>query len=472
MATVRAHRLALQAFALASAALARRTAAPGLPDWLDRRAIRALWLPLDGGADPALHLGLRDGHAGSAMPRHWQLAGSGEALPLCCQPVAAAQAQAQALPTLSPMARPDFEGSATALLHDRLGSQRYLLTCAHVAAPGAQAQAGNLISISGVPGSAGCRAELRNWQPVMAEGAYRTPIDAALLLLQDEVYRPLYEAGDLLPLGVGGGATAGQPLTLRRRGGDAAATALVYWSGEVDIPGVSPGVADYFLERAIGYRCAVQTQGGDSGAAVWDAQQRLVGMHLAGLTHAGMGPGEPNALFGAIQPVLDWFKVSPVLLGGQVLAPPPAAPQQTRNTTPAKSAAALGDREVIAATLWGEARNQDDQGMRAVACVIANRARTRYRRCQSAREVCLDRWQFSCWNEADPNRPKMLTVARKPDPAFQRGLALADELLAKGLTDITRGARHYHTSRIRPSWALGKTPCATVGDHFFYNDVA
>ena len=470
MSAARAHRLALRAFARATAALAGRPAVAGLPDWLDRRLIRAAWLPLPGAGEPVLHLGLREGVTETALPRRWSLAGTGEVLPLRCLP--AAPAQAQALPTLSPAARPDFEGSAAALLHDRLGAQRYLLTCGHVAAPYAQARAGDQVTVSGLPGGGGRSATLRNWQPVLAEGALRTRIDAALLQVDAALYAQLLAAGDLLPRGVGEAVTARQALTLRRRGGDVAATALVFWSGEVDIPGLSPGEADYFLERAIGYRCAVSTQGGDSGAAVWDEAQRLVGMHLAGLVHAGMAADEPNALFGAIQPVLDWFRVSPVLRGGALADPPAVPPSSLRDSTPAKSAAALSEREVVAATLWGEARNQDEQGMRAVACVIANRARTRYRRCASAREVCLDRWQFSCWNAGDPNLPKMLAVARQPDRAFGRALALADALLAGALTDITRGARHYHTSRVTPSWARGRSPCAVWGDHLFYNDVA
>lgn len=463
-----AYRAAHAAFAWASGALARRPAAVAAPDWLDPAAVRAVWLPLPGSSAPAaLHVGLRPGWSAAAFPRHWRL--SGGALPLRCVPADAAQAQA--LPTLSPDRRPGFVGSATGLVRDRGSRQRYLITCGHVAAPGPQARAGDHVTLTGVPGVAGRPARLSLWQPMLAEGAHKTTIDAALLALDDELFDVLRAQQDLLPTSLGGSAFADQPLTLRRRSGVVGGRALVFWSGEVDIPGLTPGEADYFLEQAIGYRCDVATQGGDSGAAVWDDQDAMCGMHLASLVNAGPGASEPSALFGPIAPVLDWFGVDLILRGGRTAAAAGPAPVP-RDSAPAASAAALSEQEVVAATLWGEARGQGDEGMRAVACVIGNRARTHYRRCAGPREVCLDRWQFSCWNDGDPNRAKLLTVARQPDAAFRQALAIAADLLANRLADITRNARHYHSSRIKPSWARGKSPCAVVGDHLFYNDVA
>lgn len=459
-----AHRLARRAFARASRALACGRPA-GLPDWLDRSVVRALGLPLPGHGEPVLDVALRDGVEAGWLPTHWHLPGSTERLPLRARPAAAARAQRA--PSLSRSDTPLQEGSATALLQDRLGPQRYLLTCAHVAA-GPSARAGDVVNVRG---DAGGVAALSQWQPALGVQVRHTPIDAALLRVDTDLFDRLRTEGSLLPGNVGGAVVADQPLVLRRRGGPIGARALIYWSGFVDVPGLTPDEADYFLERGIGYRCVVPTHGGDSGAAVWDAGDGLVGMHLASLDGAPFD--EPNAVFGAIQPVLDWFRVSPVLRGGQVArgaARDDAGP--TRDRRPAASAAALGDREVVAATLWGEARNQDENGRRAVAGVIANRARTRYRRCASAREVCLDRWQFSCWNPGDPNLPKMLQVVARPDRDFAPALALADEVLANTLVDITRGARHYHAAGVRPAWARGHRPCAVFGDHLFYNDVA
>lgn len=457
------------AFRLASQCLAGRSS-PGMPDWLDRSAVSGVWASLQP-ADPGLHLTLRPGWSSAAFPRRWQPAGMD--VPLTLRWLPGARALGQGLPTLSPERRPTFTGSATALLRDRASARRYLLTCGHVAAPGPEAQASDRVLVSDLSGAEGLAGQLRLWQPMLAAGAFRTPIDAALIEIDAVLFDVLERQAELLPLGVNAATPSlREPLVLRRRSGNSAGTALVHWSGEVDIPGLTPGVADYFLENAIGYRCEVGTQPGDSGAAVWDASGRLRGMHLAGLVDVDPRSEAPNAVYGPIQPVLDWFNVAPVLSGGGTAAVTPATSTVTRDTHPASSAAALTDREVIAATLWGEARNQGPRGLQAVACVIANRARTRYRRCTDARAVCLDRWQFSCWNEKDPNRARMLAVVRQPDDLLLQSLALADDVLAGDIADITRGARHYHTGRIRPFWAKGKQPCAVIGDHLFYNDVA
>ncbi|WP_431286941.1 cell wall hydrolase [Roseateles chitinivorans] len=469
--------LADRPFAMASAALAGRKPVAA-PDWLDRSALSSVAMSLPGAGEPALLVGLREGWHAGAFPRRWRLPGTAELLPVQCRPAPAACAQR--LPELVSELRPTSSGSATALLRDRLSSRRYLLTCGHVAAPSPISKVGDLVRIEDLPEAAGLSASLRVWQPMLADGALRTTIDAALLELDEPLFAALAAQDELLPAGVDLDSVCYQDaLTLRsRRSVPVAGRALVQWSGEVDIPGLTPGVADYFLERAIGYRADATTQGGDSGAALWNARDELCGMHLAGLPGAGFGANDPNALFGAIAPVLSWFSVNPVLKGGRTFVPPATSATigtaTTRSGQPASSAVDLSDREVVAATLWGEARNQGVDGLKAVACVIANRARTRYRRCENERAVCLDPKQFSCWNDRDPNRPRMLAVARQPDDSFRACLALADDLLARPvrLTDITDNARHYHTSSVHPDWSAGKKPCAAIGDHLFYNDVA
>jgi len=170
--------------------------------------------------------------------------------------------------------------------------------------------------------------------------------------------------------------------------------------------------------------------------------------------------------------------VRPWLRGGRLAdvdlpATTPASAATRAGSAPTATSTALGEREVVACTLWGEARNQGERGMCAVACVIGNRLHTHYRKRQSAREVCLDPFQFSCWLKGDPNLSRMLATVRQPDAPFRQALALADELLKGTLQDITRGARHYYAASLRkpPSWAAGRSPCAVIGDHLFFNDV-
>lgn len=472
MGTTSAHRLAWQAFRLATAALARRhgglPAVPGLPDWLDPAAINALWLPLQGGL-PMLGIGVRDGVPLAALPARLALPGWPEALPLRCVPFE--RARVQGVPGLRPAIAPTMQGTATALLHDLRSSQRLLLTCGHVAAPTLAAAAGQDVRIdhADVSGS----GQLRAWQPSLASGALRTTIDAALIRIDEDQFRALRTDASLLPAGLSEEPQPGQRITLRRRSGPLEGRLLVHWSGPVDVPGLTPDVADYFLDDAIGYRASMNTVGGDSGSAIWDEQSRLMGMHIAGLPAAG--PSEANAIYGPIRPVLDWFKVTPWLRSGVTNAPHTVtgARAPTRSATPAAEGSSMQPVEVVAATIWGEARNQGETGMRAVGCVIANRYRARYRLRKSPAEVCLDPWQFSCWNAKDPNLPRMRRIATEPDRAYATARAIAEEVLADSIRDITEHARHYYSVTLRtpPTWARGKKPCKVIGDHLFFNNI-
>jgi len=73
--------------------------------------------------------------------------------------------------------------------------------------------------------------------------------------------------------------------------------------------------------------------------------------------------------------------------------------------------------DVLARTIYGEARGETVRGKEAVACVIMNRVRRAQERGgywwgASVEKVCLKPWQFSCWNEHDPNREKIQQVER------------------------------------------------------------
>lgn len=126
--------------------------------------------------------------------------------------------------------------------------------------------------------------------------------------------------------------------------------------------------------------------------------------------------------------------------------------------------------DILARTIWGEARGEGAAGMAAVAAVIMNRAKRPGWWGRDVRSVCQAKWQFSCWNANDPNRAKLLSVG-PVDKAFAAALDIA-ELAVRGLPpDPTAGATHYHTRAVSPAWAKGKTPCAMIGAHLFYNDI-
>ena len=125
--------------------------------------------------------------------------------------------------------------------------------------------------------------------------------------------------------------------------------------------------------------------------------------------------------------------------------------------------------DVLARTLWGEARGEGVDGMMAVACVIANRVRRPSWWGAGWIGVCQKPWQFSCWNRNDPNREKLLTVG--PDDAqFSQALTIAAQAVDNRLPDITGGATHYHARSVLPAWQKHMQHTASIGRHEFYKE--
>jgi spore germination cell wall hydrolase CwlJ-like protein len=130
----------------------------------------------------------------------------------------------------------------------------------------------------------------------------------------------------------------------------------------------------------------------------------------------------------------------------------------------------LLDVEVLARTLYGEARGEGRIGMEAVATTIQNRLLDK-RWPGTWAKVCQQRWQFSCWNENDPNLPKLRAVDLG-DPAFRLAYAVAAEAVAGEVKDLTNGANHYLTKALfesdrRPSWAVPEAVTCRMGRHVF-----
>lgn len=142
----------------------------------------------------------------------------------------------------------------------------------------------------------------------------------------------------------------------------------------------------------------------------------------------------------------------------------------------ARSPDAGGAVDILARTIFGEARGELVRGKEAVAAVIVNRV-SRARRGgghywwgSDIESVCLKPWQFSCWNAADPNRRKIEAVGPE-NRTFQSCLRVARRAVNGTLKDPTQGATHYHAHHVSPPWAQGKAACAEIGAHQFYNDI-
>lgn len=146
---------------------------------------------------------------------------------------------------------------------------------------------------------------------------------------------------------------------------------------------------------------------------------------------------------------------------------------------------------VLRLQVIGEARGEQDAGgrlesvaMLGVLHVDQNRQLLPGRfHGKSLKEIALAPWQFSCFNENDPNREKLLDLWQTDPASWERADTVAD-LFESGLTlDPTGGATHYCTRALwdvprlangRARWhdsveiASGRTRLTTViGNHVF-----
>lgn len=126
------------------------------------------------------------------------------------------------------------------------------------------------------------------------------------------------------------------------------------------------------------------------------------------------------------------------------------------------------DMEIMAKTIFGEARGESEEGQIAVACCILNRFKFgRWYAGKTIAETCQKPWQFSCWNPNDPNRAKLEALSF---PSFSKYFPI---IAAAEKKDITGGATHYYApSAVKcPKWAEGKEPCAKIGNHLFFKEI-
>lgn len=136
--------------------------------------------------------------------------------------------------------------------------------------------------------------------------------------------------------------------------------------------------------------------------------------------------------------------------------------------------------EILALTIYGEARGEPIEGQVAVASVIRNRFQDNLQKYRSVKDVCLEPKQFSCWNDDDPNLAKLLAMAARidatdtyPDKYYKQAYVIANAIAANTILDNTKGCRYYMELSLfqtkRPKWALAATNIKTIGNHVFFN---
>ena len=125
--------------------------------------------------------------------------------------------------------------------------------------------------------------------------------------------------------------------------------------------------------------------------------------------------------------------------------------------------------DVLARTVYGEARGESPLGKLAVAWVVVNRA---HRARSGLAAACLKSIHFSCWNNARANDANQLRMmkAELSDPIFARCMIAAIEAVHGFVPDPTAGATHYHALSVSPGWARGHS-YETIGRHRFYRGI-
>lgn len=144
----------------------------------------------------------------------------------------------------------------------------------------------------------------------------------------------------------------------------------------------------------------------------------------------------------------------------------------------------LTSADVLALTMFGEARGEPVEGRIAVGCAVRNRLKTPARFGETFAHVCWQRKQFSCWNDDDPNSAMLWQHARSIasnirvlDPILKETLYLAAGITSVDIRDNSNGATHYYAPAGMkpvgdvPYWAKGVTPVARIGSQLFFRGV-
>ena len=114
--------------------------------------------------------------------------------------------------------------------------------------------------------------------------------------------------------------------------------------------------------------------------------------------------------------------------------------------------------------VWREARSEGHDGMRAVAHVIFNRAKTRN---QSLSTVVYAPLQFSSMTA--PKDPQRDRYPAPNDMQADECLEIVTMINNGGDFDLTEGATHYFADTIPdPSWASSMKFIKQLGHHRFY----
>lgn len=134
------------------------------------------------------------------------------------------------------------------------------------------------------------------------------------------------------------------------------------------------------------------------------------------------------------------------------------------------------DRDILARTLWGEARGESTAGQIAVAWTVRNRVEDGKAASwwgEGYAGVCQKPYQFSCWNKSDPNYVFLIGIKQIPFRELAQARIAADQVIDGKVPDPTAGATHYYATAMpkAPTWTKGAKQTMKIGGHAFFKDV-
>lgn len=147
----------------------------------------------------------------------------------------------------------------------------------------------------------------------------------------------------------------------------------------------------------------------------------------------------------------------------------PEAAEAAPEETPAQAELDADELYCLTEALYFEARGESLMGVQGVAEVILNRRDSG----AYPDTICgvinqgvssrLYNCQFSYNCDGQPE------TINEPE-AWDRMDGIARRMLAEGPRPLTKGATHYHTRQVSPSWASRIPRTAEIGAHLFYRE--
>lgn len=139
---------------------------------------------------------------------------------------------------------------------------------------------------------------------------------------------------------------------------------------------------------------------------------------------------------------------------------------------------------IIARTLYAEARNDGEKGMTAVASVIFNRAKGNV---DDFINVCKKHsyskkykkivYQFSCWGKMSDSDwspkdfkikiPSSVNGNKKNEALWKAAMQIAADMLADSFKPTTNANMYYNDKTAHPDWGNQLTSVKYIGSHKF-----